>query len=583
MRKFTARLLCAAMLAGLLGGCAQAAAMEGERLAAYENGQIFVLYTDGTSQVLCPEGRGALAAALDALAQDETVALYQPNHSYTGTALSLSDALIGQQWALDNDGTFTMEEQRNPFPVFDAPFTAPSAPGQWTQPSGSVRAHSAAASAQQTTAQAGADINVEQAWAAYDGGSRDVVIALIDTGVDDTHEDLSGCFWVNEGEIPGNDIDDDGNGYIDDVNGWNFYAGNNDLYAGSEDDHGTHGAGTIAAQADNGVGIAGIVQSGRVKIMVLKALGGANGEGSTASVIQAIQYAQDNGADICNLSLGSSQNDRALYQTIASSSMLFVAAAGNDGKNADRSPCYPASYDLDNIIAVANLNYDGTLHSSSNYGAASVDLAAPGSHILSTTSNGGYSYMTGTSMAAPMVTAAAAMVYSHYADISLADVKTILLSTVQATDALAGLTVSGGMLDLGAAMTCDLSLLLQEDGTPAASSGSAPEITAQLLSQNGRQYLLLTVTDPDGDLTVTAYASGALTAEPFQGGSTGQTFSLRADSTALFSVSGSGTFTFYAVDRAGNETVQTLTITVSTPQPPGMDRMPGRSGPSRHR
>jgi subtilisin family serine protease len=136
------------------------------------------------------------------------------------------------------------------------------------------------------------DINVETAWSVYDGGSRDVVVALIDTGVDTSHEDLQNALWVNEGEIAGNGKDDDGNGYIDDVNGWNFYNNSNKLYVSSTDDsHGTHGAGTIAATADNGIGIAGIVQSDHVKLMVLKALGGSDGSGTTESIIQAIQYA----------------------------------------------------------------------------------------------------------------------------------------------------------------------------------------------------------------------------------------------------------------------------------------------------
>ena len=150
-------------------------------------------------------------------------------------------------------------------------------------------------------------------------------------------------------------------GYIDDVYGWNFYSGSNQVYTGSEDSHGTHGAGTIAAHADNGIGIAGIVRSDHVKVMAVKALGGWDGSGSTASIIRAIQYAEANGARICNLSLGSSRNDPALYRTIAASDMLFVVAAGNDGADLELAPSYPASYHLDNLITVANLRYDGNL------------------------------------------------------------------------------------------------------------------------------------------------------------------------------------------------------------------------------
>lgn len=435
--------------------------------ADYENGEVLVLYSDGDSEVLTYGTEEDLAAALDALAADETVTLVQPNYTYTDTALSTEDTLAGQQWALDNDGSFHTEEAENDFPVFEDPFGKPAAPGQWTRPpwfgypggSRSIfRGRFTSSSTRGTTAVAGIDINVQEAWDVYDGGSRDVVIALIDTGVDGEHQDLEDVLWVNEDEIPGNGIDDDGNGFVDDVNGWNFYDDTNVTFTGSEDSHGTHCAGTIAASAGNGVGIAGIVQSEHVKIMVLKVLGGEDSSGTTASIIAAIQYAEANGASICNLSLGSSQNDPALYRTMAASDMLFVAAAGNDGADLSVSPSYPASYELDNLITVANLNYDGTLHYSSNYGEA-VDLAAPGSYILSTTPEDGYSYMTGTSMAAPMVTAAAAMVYSYYEDITLADVKEILLSSVRQLDSLEDLTATGGMLDLGAAMTCDLGSL----------------------------------------------------------------------------------------------------------------------------
>ena len=410
---------------------------------------------------------------------------------------------------------------------------------------------------------AGVDIGAEDAWALYDGGSRDVVVALVDTGIDYTHEDLVGRIWTNTDEIPGNGIDDDGNGYVDDVYGWNFYSGTNDVYVGTEDAHGTHGAGTIAANAGNGVGIAGIVQSDHVKVMAVKALGGSGGSGTTASIIQAIQYAEANGAQICNLSLGSSQNDPALYRTIASSKMLFVVAAGNDGTDLETAPSYPASYDLDNLIAVANIRYDGELDPTSSYGAASVDLAAPGSYILSTTPGNTYSYMTGTSMAAPMVSAAAAMVYSAFPKATLADVKDILLASVHKLDCLTGRTATGGMLDLGAAMA----------GAVTASTGRAwaePDLTAYTdnppvislsLSQwLGRRYLTVQVLDADGDLLRAAYASGTRTAADFQGGNAGNPISLSTWGTATFLVRTGGTYTFYAVDQAGNETVRTVEL-----------------------
>lgn len=531
--------------------------------AAYTGGEILVLYQDGSCETVVCQDNAALAETLAQLSARPDVALVQPNYTYESTALSTSDPLVGEQWALDNDGSFQLEEQENRYPVFDDPFDVPSAPWQWIAPWWMWSAGSSTAGSIQVQAVPGIDIGLADAWRLYDGGSRDVVVALVDTGIDYTHEDLVGRIWTNTDEIPGNGIDDDGNGYVDDVYGWNFYSGTNDVYVGTEDAHGTHGAGTIAANAGNGVGIAGIVQSDHVKVMAVKALGGSDGSGTTASIIQAIQYAEANGAQICNLSLGSSQNDPALYRTIASSKMLFVVAAGNDGTDLETAPSYPASYDLDNLIAVANIRYDGELDPTSSYGAASVDLAAPGSYILSTTPGNTYSYMTGTSMAAPMVSAAAAMVYSAFPKATLADVKDILLASVHKLDSLTGRTATGGMLDLGAAMA----------GAVTASTGRAwaePDLTAYTdnppvislsLSQwLGRRYLTVQVLDADGDLLRAAYASGTRTAADFQGGNAGNPISLSTWGTATFLVRTGGTYTFYAVDQAGNETVRTVEL-----------------------
>ena len=531
--------------------------------AAYDSGEILVLYQDGSCETVACQDDAALAETLAQLSAREDVALVQPNYTYESTALSTSDPLLGDQWALDNDGSFQLEEQENRYPVFDDPFEMPSAPWQWIAPWWMWSADSSTAGSIQVQAVPGIDIGLAEAWGLYDGGSRDVVVALVDTGIDYTHEDLAGRIWTNVDEIPGNGIDDDGNGYVDDVYGWNFYSDTNDVYVGTEDAHGTHGAGTIAANADNGTGIAGIVQSDRVKVMAVKALGGSDGSGTTASIIQAIQYAEANGAQICNLSLGSSQNDPALYRTMASSDMLFVVAAGNDGTDLETSPSYPASYDLDNVISVANIRYDGELDPTSSYGAASVDLAAPGSYILSTTPCGTYSYMTGTSMAAPMVSAAAAMVYSAFPNATLADVKDILLASVQKLDSLSDRTATGGMLDLGAAMayaaTASTGRTWAEPDLTAYAD-NPPVISLSLSQWLGRRYLTVQVLDADGDLLKAAYASGTRTAADFQGGDAGNPISLDSWGTATFRVRTGGTYTFYAVDQAGNETVRTVEL-----------------------
>lgn len=284
----------------------------------------------------------------------------------------------------------------------------------------------------------GIDINVEPAWDYYEQSTsrRTVTVALIDTGVDITHSDLAGSIWVNEDEIAGDGIDNDGNGYIDDVNGWNFYSNNNQVFAGDEDDHGTHGAGTIA--------------------------GAWNGQGMAQSVKDAIRYAQANGADICNLSMGTSSYDPEMEALMQNSSMLFVVSAGNGdnwgrGYNIDYWPVYPAAYTGDNSITVANLMFNGSLDESSNFGTFSVDIAAPGTYILSTTP-GGYGFMSGTSMAAPMVTGVAALVYSCRTDLSLMDVRQAILASAKPMEEMAGKLTSGGILDAYGAITYGLAV-----------------------------------------------------------------------------------------------------------------------------
>lgn len=310
----------------------------------------------------------------------------------------------------------------------------------------------------------GIDMNVAEAFALYreknaDGSEperRDVVVAVIDTGIDTEHAELKDAIWVNEDEIPGDGIDNDGNGYIDDVNGWNFYDGTNRVRDNKITDlHGTHAAGTIAAKYGNG-GMTGLTDNAHVKIMVLKALGG-RGAGGEDAVIEAIRYAEANGADICNLSLGTTKYMSKLEQQIANSSMLFVIAAGNGdergiGYSTDEKPVYPASYASENIISVANLMFDGTLDVSSNYGIESVDIAAPGSYILSTAPGDKFEFLTGTSMAAPMVTGVCAMVYSYRTDLGLLGVKEAVLNSAKKLDSLTGKVKSGGMPDMYAAM-----------------------------------------------------------------------------------------------------------------------------------
>ena len=250
------------------------------------------------------------------------------------------------------------------------------------------------------------DAGAAEAWEKTTGSGA--TIAVIDTGIDISHEDLAENIWVNADEIPDNGIDDDGNGYIDDVNGWNFSGDNNAVYDSVYtlgENHGTHIAGTIAAVKDNKKGIAGVAPS--AKIMPLKVF--VDGMAYTSDIIKAIQYAEAQGVRIVNCGWGAAYNNPALKEAIEASGMLFVCAAGNHGADIDTSPVYPAAFDCENIITVASVNRYGNLSGFSNYGEKAVDAAAPGEDIYGTLPGDGYGSMSGTSMAAAFGSGEAAL------------------------------------------------------------------------------------------------------------------------------------------------------------------------------
>ncbi len=295
-------------------------------------------------------------------------------------------------------------------------------------------------------------IQAPEAWD-IQTGSSDIVVAVIDTGVNYNHVDLAANMWTNVGEIPGNGIDDDNNSYIDDTQGWNFYNNNSDtmdnLYPY---DHGTHCAGTIAGVGNNSIGVVGV--SWNAKIMPIKFLGPSGGSSSDA--VKAIQYAIDNGADIMSNSWGGSYYSAALEDAISAANaagILFIAAAGNGGydqigDDTDVIPHYPSSYNLPNIISVAATNgYDGRA-GFSNYGLVSVDLGAPGVGITSTTPGNNYESWSGTSMATPHVAGAAALIMTQYPNITHNALKAKILDSVDPVSSLAGKTVTGGRLNV---------------------------------------------------------------------------------------------------------------------------------------
>ena len=301
----------------------------------------------------------------------------------------------------------------------------------------------------------GGDIAAVAAWDVTTG-SRSVVVAVIDSGFDYTHPDLAANAWRNPGEVPGDGLDNDGNGFVDDVHGWDF--ANDDADPMDDDGHGTHVAGTIGAVGDNGVGVTGV--SWQVSIMGLKFLD-AEGSGSISDAIAAISYAtrmrREFGVNVVatNNSWGGADRSLALRAAIAeggAAGILFVTAAGNDGVNGDRRANYPANEDLDAVIAVTATNRSNRLPAFATYGPVHVDLAAPGAAIRSTVPGGGYATFSGTSMAAPHVTGTIALLATANPAASATAIRGAILSTTRPLAALAGKTVTGGLLDAAAAV-----------------------------------------------------------------------------------------------------------------------------------
>jgi subtilisin family serine protease len=324
-------------------------------------------------------------------------------------------------------------------------------------------------------------IGAEEAWD-ITTGSADIIIAVIDAGIDGNHEDLEGNYWVNPGEIPGNGLDDEGNGFIDDDHGWDFVHQDNTptpvTGVGSDFGSITHGtiiAGLIGAVGDNDQGIAGINWS--VKVMVLRALTRA-GFGNSSDIADAVDYAVDNGADVINLSLAGDLNDPSLENAVErafNNNVTVVVAAGNEGRNTDLVPSYP-SCNASFVIGVASSTSDDDISDFSNYGEDCIDISAPGESIYSTqfhNESKGYDdpyggFWQGTSFAAPIVAGAAGLLLAAYPDLTPTEIKTIIQLTADPMDVTGPYIgkVGSGRLNLGAAMAA----------APAFSDGDAAEL-----------------------------------------------------------------------------------------------------------
>jgi len=403
---------------------------------------------------------GDVSAAIAKLQQDPRVRYAEPNFVIKASALP-NDPSFGNDWGLNNTGQ-----------------TINGAPGT-----------------------PDADIDAPEAWNVTTG-SPNVTVAVIDTGVDWTHPDLSSQIWVNPGEncagCRNDGIDNDHNGYVDDWHGWDFV--NNDNNPMDDHGHGTHVAGTIGAAGNNGTGVAGV--NWNVRIMPVKFLN-AQGQGTDADAVSAVLYAAQNGADVMNNSWGDDQYSQALADAIAVADQheaLFVGAAGNDSSSNDSTPTYPASYDLPNVVSVAATDNTDDLAYFSNFGRRTVDLGAPGVDILSTWTGGGYQYASGTSMATPHVSGAAALARAAFPSASAAGLKALLLGTVDPDPALAATTSTGGRLNVGNAVACNNTpeLSLDSPGPSFHTDVGAP-VSLTVLASN--------CADPSG-MTVAATANG---------------------------------------------------------------------------
>ena len=413
-----------------------------------------------------------------------------------------------------------------------------------------------------------------EAWAAGFTGSMKTVVGVVDTGIDYTHPDLYLNVWLNQGEISStlkaglrdtdsdglitfrdlnnslnaayvsdlnrngyidagdllkdarwaNGTDQDGNGFKDDLIGWDFVNNDNDPF--DDNGHGTHVSGTIGATGGNGTGVVGV--DWNVQIVAMKFLN-ASGSGAVDGAVQAINYftresqlaPTSENFVATNNSWGGSGFSQALSSAVtlaAQNDILFIAAAGNSSVNTDTTANYPSNLSTmagagyDAVVSVASLTSSGALSSFSNYGAATVDLAAPGSSIYSTLPGGGYGTYSGTSMATPHVTGAVALYASANPTASAAQIKTALLASTDSTASVNGLTVTGGRLDVGNLLTPSLQPLdIAGGASTTASLGTVTPQSSTIEVSGDQDWFRLSLTSGNRyDFTMSPDAGSSL-------------------------------------------------------------------------
>jgi len=525
------------------GTSAAAEVLRTEDGREYVAGQLLVRFKTGTSMTLTSSTHGKLGTKVlhtfrtqpelqvvevDPAAMDSVLAAYrldarvayaEPNFVYRISALP-NDTRFGELWGMHNTG----------------------------QSAGTVDV----------------DINAPEAWDLLTGSETAGVVTVIDTGVDYTHPDLTANMWINPGEIPGNNLDDDGNGYVDDVHGIN--AINNSGDPKDDNEHGTHVAGTIAGRGNNALGVAGVNWTARV--MGCKFLD-ASGSGTSANAIKCLDYVhmmKTRAVNPVNLiatnnSWGGGSYSQTLFDSIArqrDAGVLFVAAAGNDALNNDTttSISYPASYFLSNVISVASHDRLDRLSTFSTFGRRTVHVAAPGTAILSAVPGGTYASFDGTSMATPHVAGLVALLKAQDPSRDWKQLKNLVLTGAVNSTGAAGRTLTGKRLraaDTGGrgSLTC-ADQVLNTRVRPIASPAS------MVLQQQPLQLIAYNIKcdSPNGNPTVTV-APGGASITLTDTGTNGDQTAGDGMYTGSFDPSAAGTYTLTFPDN------ETLTVNVT--------------------